>query len=310
VSQLNTPDDSVVLVDGPWQHRTVRANGLALHIAELGSGPLVLLLHGFPEFWWTWRHQLVALAEAGYRAVAVDLRGYGASDKPPRGYDTATLTADVTQLITALGEREAILVGNDVGGLLAWTAAHTSPDVVSRIVVVGAAHPARLRGTMLRQVRGQARASAYFTTAFQVPRRPERRLRTDDDAVDGLFARWSGADWQQTQDYAEALERYRQALRIHPVAHLALEHFRWMVRSLPRSDGRRYARLIAEPITIPVLQLHGAADACILAATARGSSAHVSGRYEWRQADGVGHFPQEEAPEWVTAEILRWARSS
>ncbi|MCU1690426.1 MAG: alpha/beta hydrolase, partial [Jatrophihabitantaceae bacterium] len=110
MSQLNTPDDSVVLIDGPWTHRTVRANGLALHVVEAGSGPLILLLHGFPEFWWTWRHQLTALAAAGYRAVAVDLRGYGASDKPPRGYDTATLTADITQLVTALGEREAILV--------------------------------------------------------------------------------------------------------------------------------------------------------------------------------------------------------
>jgi pimeloyl-ACP methyl ester carboxylesterase len=77
------PAEPVIEINGPWTHRDVTANGTRFHLASVGEGPLVLLLHGFPEFWWTWRHQLVALAEAGYRAVAVDLRGYGGSDKPP-----------------------------------------------------------------------------------------------------------------------------------------------------------------------------------------------------------------------------------
>jgi pimeloyl-ACP methyl ester carboxylesterase len=89
------PDPSSVRIPGPWTHREVSANGIRLHVAELGTGPLVLLLHGFPEFWWSWRHQLPALAAAGLRAVAVDLRGYGDSDKPPRGYDLWTLSGDV-----------------------------------------------------------------------------------------------------------------------------------------------------------------------------------------------------------------------
>lgn len=79
---MSSPDDSVVLIDGPWIHRTIRANGIAMHVVEAGTGPLILLLHGFPTFWWTWSRQLVDLADAGYRAVAVDLRGYGGSDKP------------------------------------------------------------------------------------------------------------------------------------------------------------------------------------------------------------------------------------
>jgi pimeloyl-ACP methyl ester carboxylesterase len=83
-----------------------------LHVAEVGTGPLVLLLHGFPEFWWSWRHQLPALAAAGRRAVAVDLRGYGDSDKPPRGYDLWTLSGDVAGLVRALGERQVDLVGH------------------------------------------------------------------------------------------------------------------------------------------------------------------------------------------------------
>src|SRR5260370_34918200 len=75
-----------IYVDGPWSHRSVSANGTRFHLAESGDGPLVLLLHGFPEFWWTWRAQLTSLSDAGYRAAAVDLRGYGGGDKPPRGY--------------------------------------------------------------------------------------------------------------------------------------------------------------------------------------------------------------------------------
>ena len=111
--------DSAIHLDGPWTHRSVSANGTRFHIAEAGDGPLVLLLHGFPQFWWTWRHQLASLAGAGFRAVAVDMRGYGGSDKPPRGYDLITAAADAAGLIRALGEANAVVVGHDWGGMTA-----------------------------------------------------------------------------------------------------------------------------------------------------------------------------------------------
>src|SRR3954451_6442288 len=104
------PDTSVVLFEGPWTHRIVPAHGIALHVAAVGTGPLVLLVHGFPQFGWAWHQQLVDLADAGYRAVAVDLRGYGASDKPPRGYDSPTLAADMAALVTSLGQSDVIVV--------------------------------------------------------------------------------------------------------------------------------------------------------------------------------------------------------
>ena len=110
--------DAAVQIGGPWQHRSVSANGTRFHAAEAGDGPLVLLLHGFPEFWWTWRHQLAVLPGAGFRAVAVDLRGYGGSDKPPRGYDLVTAAADAAGLVRALGEANAIVVGHGLGGLV------------------------------------------------------------------------------------------------------------------------------------------------------------------------------------------------
>src|SRR5205085_9968090 len=125
----------------------VSANGTRFHVAEAGDGPLVLLLHGFPEFWWAWRHQLAALPAAGFRAVAVDLRGYGGSDKPPRGYDLVTAAADAAGLVRALGEANAIVVGHGLGGLVAWTLAGYYPKAGRRLGVVSTADPLRMRAS-------------------------------------------------------------------------------------------------------------------------------------------------------------------
>jgi pimeloyl-ACP methyl ester carboxylesterase len=305
---VNRPDESVVLIEGPWTHRTIRANGIAQHVVEAGTGPLVLLLHGMPTFWWTWAPQLTDLADAGFRAAAVDLRGYGGSDKPPRGYDATTLASDIASLVTALGERDAVIVGNDVGGLLAWTVAAHNPQVVRRIAVLGAAHPIRLRQAVFTDRKGQRHASAYALKKFQLPRYGERLLTQDSLYIKELFETWSGPRWRGTPSYVEAVQRYAEAMRIHPVAHCSLEFFRWAVRSLPRPDGRRYIESMRAPIRRPVLQLHGDFDTCVLPRTAQGSSRHVSADYEWRLLTGIGHFPQHEAPERVSDELIRWAK--
>ena len=304
------PDSSVVLVDGPWTHRVVRGNGIAMHVAELGTGPLVLLVHGFPQFWWGWHRQLVDLADAGFRAVAVDLRGYGASDKPPRGYDSATLAADLAALVYALGESDALVVGNDIGGTFAWTMAAAHPRVVRGAVILGAAHPLRLRAEVKPGSgnKAQRRASAYALRTFQVPRRPEHLLSRDSAWVRELYDRWSGPRWRQSDGYVADVDRFAQAMRIHPVSFCAAEHFRWTVRSLLRADGRAYAETMRRPVTAPVLHLHGALDGCVLPGTARGSGQYVSGEYEWHVLDGVGHFPHSEAPELISGELIRWAK--
>src|SRR3954465_12358088 len=223
--QEGQPDATSVLLPGPWAHRDVSANGVRLHAAEAGDGPLVLLLHGFPQFWWTWRAQLTGLAAAGLRVVAPDLRGYGASDKPPRGYDLPTAAADAAAVIRALGEQEAVVVGSDWGGLVGWTMAALHPRSVRRLVVVSAAHPRRLRASVSDP--RQRRALAY-ALPFQLPRLPERRLtRADDDPVAELLRRWAGPAWAQTADFAEAVARYRSAGRNPPGAHAGLGHHTW-----------------------------------------------------------------------------------
>src|SRR5689334_8767727 len=302
-------DDSSVLVDGPWTHRYVSANGTRLHVVEAGTGPLVLFLHGFPEFWWAWHNQLRAVAGAGFRAVAVDLRGVGASDKPPRGYDGYTMAGDVAGLIRALGERRAVLVGAGYGGLVAWTTAAFHPQLVRRLVVVGAAHPLRLRAALVTDPRGQLTA-ALPVLRFQVPRFEHVLTRHDAALVDTYLRRWGGPSWVGGPDFADYSRRCREAMRIPQAAFCAMEAYRWAVRSVLRLHGYRFVKALQQPIVSPTLHLHGSLDTATLARTAQGTGRYVIADYEWHLLDGVGHFPHVEVPEQITAEVLRWAKES
>ncbi|MDP9181559.1 MAG: alpha/beta hydrolase, partial [Actinomycetota bacterium] len=279
-------EDSVVLVEGPWRHRDVTASGLRFHVAEHGpsDGPLVLLLHGFPEFWWAWRHQLVALGDAGYHAVAPDLRGYGGTDKPPRGYDAYTLSADVAGLIRALGAQDAYVVGHDWGGVLAWATATLHPRVVNRLGIASIPHPLRFNEALLGNPT-QLRMSSYIGY-FQTPRAPENRLQ-QGDLVAELLDRWGGPGFPDT----ETESRCREAMAIPAAAHCALEYYRWAFRSRLRPSGMRYLRLMAAGVQGPVLQVHGAVDGCILPESAHGSGAYAHHGYQLHVLDGIGHFP-------------------
>jgi pimeloyl-ACP methyl ester carboxylesterase len=291
-----------VYLSGPWSHRSVSANGTRFHVAESGDGPLVLLLHGFPEFWWTWRQQLASLSQSGFRAVAPDLRGYGGSDKPPRGYDLITAASDAAGLIRSLGEANAIVVGHDWGGMIGWTMATYFPKVVRRLAVVSMAHPLRLRAAVLAAPLAQARSMSY-ALGSQLPLLPERRLRKDGARrVGQLLTAWSGPGWPDS----ETEQRYEDAMSIPHVAHSALEYHRWYLRSRFRPDGIQYTRMMRRPIQAPTLHLHGALDPCVLPSAARGSGIHVEAPYRWRLLDGAGHFPHEEVPDRFDLELRSW----
>jgi pimeloyl-ACP methyl ester carboxylesterase len=164
------------------RHRVVETNGIRLHVAEAGAGPLVVLLHGFPESWYSWRHQLRALAAAGYHAVAPDQRGYGQSDRPAAidQYSIFHLTGDVVGLLDALGERQAVVVGHDWGAPVAWQTALFRPDRVRG--VVGLSVPYRPRGTrpplsVYRTLLGEGFYQIYFQTPGVAEAAFERDVR-------------------------------------------------------------------------------------------------------------------------------------
>ncbi len=275
------------------------ANGIRLHVAEAGSGPLVVLLHGFAGFWWSWQHQLRMLTEAGFRTAAVDLRGYGDSDKPPRGYDAWTLSGDVAGLVRALGEPRAHLIGHAWGGMLAWTTAALHPRVVSSVSVLGGAHPLALRTAIARTAlrrrkANQAKALSHLFR-FQVPMAPERALvRADAEAVESMLHSASGTDWRGTADFADTAAKLRQAMLVPGVAHSALEYYRWAFRAQFRGEGRRFVDAVDTRAKVPVLQLHGADDPFVLPETARASAPWTGPRSRFESLAGIGHFPHLE----------------
>jgi pimeloyl-ACP methyl ester carboxylesterase len=204
------------------EHFQVQAGAVRLHCAAMGpkDGPLVLLLHGFPECWVTWRHQLPALAAAGFRAVAPDLRGYGGSDKPPGigQYRVEKLAQDVADLVVALGRERADLVGHDWGGALAWRAAMWHPARVRKLATLNSPHPQQLARAMrtLRQVR-----KSWYVFFFQLPFLPERLLTPG--ILESVFRRGArrgaydeadiAANIAAMRDPEGPLNYYRAALR-------------------------------------------------------------------------------------------------
>lgn len=296
---LAAVDPSAVRYPGPWRHADVSANGVRFHVAEAGSGPLVLLLHGFGQLWWSWRHQLEHLPHLGYRAVAVDLRGYGDSDKPPRGYDAFTLADDTSGLIRALGEPSAVVVGTGMGGLTAFNTASVRSRQVRAVVAINAAHP-----MSLARIRRPRRAAGYrrLLSRARWPWWPERRLAAGHGAgLERVVRHGAGRAWLASADYEDAIERLRDAVTIPGVSHAAVEHLRWIARSPWRADGLRHREaLLRQPVTAPVLHIGGEGDRVIPLAMMSEAAQYCSGGYLRHLISGVGHYAAEEAPDRVT----------
>jgi len=164
-------------------HRFVTTNGIKMHIAEQGEGPLVILCHGFPHIWYSWRHQLPALAEAGFHVVAPDQRGYGKTDRPERieAYDILQLTGDIVGLVHALGEERAFIVGHDWGCRVAWTCALLRPDMFDALVLLSVPyHPRsqeRIRPT--EAMKRMAGDREFYQLYFQEPGKAEKEMEAD-----------------------------------------------------------------------------------------------------------------------------------
>jgi pimeloyl-ACP methyl ester carboxylesterase len=304
------PDPSVTRIDGPWRHLDVHANGIRFHVVEAQTDdtspadrPLVILLHGFGSFWWSWRHQLRGLR--GARVVAVDLRGYGGSDKPPRGYDGWTLAGDTAGLVRALGHESATLVGHADGGLVCWATSVLHPRAVRAIALVSSPHPVALRASAMTR-RDQGLTLLPRMLRYQLPFWPERALTRDDAAeLEVLVRSRAGGQWQATEDFTDTIRHMRRAIQIPSAAHSALEYQRWALRSQLRGEGRRFMRSMKRPVTVPVLHLRGDADPYVLADPVDRTH-HYAPHGRYVSIAGAGHFAHEEAPEAVNAQLTRF----
>lgn len=281
----------------------LEANGIRFRALAAGplEGPLVLLLHGFPELAISWRHQLPALAQAGYRAVAPDMRGYGGTDK--RGpFDFDTLAKDVAGLVRALGRDQAVIVGHDWGGGVAWAAAFRQSAVVERLVVLNCPHPAVLARDLFRNPRQLARS--WYMFFFQIPFLPERLL-TRDHAANVARALRGGA-FVKEAFRPDELEPYRANFDQPGAASGALGYY----RSAFRSALGMYRRAKANPVTAKTLIIWGARDRFLgreLLEPQKNAPFFAPGNLPEIQFIGeAGHFVQNEAPEKVNAALLEW----
>ena len=300
------------------EHRFVETNGIRLHCAVDGDGPLVVLLHGFPECWYSWRHQIAALAPR-FRVVAPDLRGYNESDKPApvSAYALSELVADVRGLIEAFGERQAVIVGHDWGGGIAWSFAMEHPEMTRRLVAMNCPHPAIFAQHL--RANGRQLARSWYMFFFQIPWPPETllglgRARPIANAIRRSTVR-------QDSLTPEDLEFLRDAASRPGALRAAINYYRAMFRSpLAQTTWppwlRRFVhgdrpveglreRLEDWPrITAPTLLIWGENDVALGKELTLGTEALVDAPFTVKYIPLCGHWVQQEQPALVNSYLL------
>ncbi len=280
------------------QHGTAYVNNVRLHYVTQGEGKLIVLLHGFPEFWYSWRHQIPVLAER-FKVVAPDLRGYNDSEKPKgvANYRIDVLTADVMGLIRAFGEEKAIIVGHDWGGGIAWTFAADYPQATERLIVMNCPHPTAFQRHLRANCR-QLRRSWYIFF-FQIPWLPEgfillNRRRFVERAFRGMAIRKEAFPDEELQRYVEAIEK-PGALTA------AVNYYRAGFRETLRKGERHYA-----PIACPTLLIWGEEDIALGKELTYDMEPYFADRFEIKYIPRCSHWVQQEQPELVNQYMLEF----
>ncbi|AKT42505.1 alpha/beta fold hydrolase [Chondromyces crocatus] len=307
-------------------HRTLKTNGIDLHIAEAGQGPLVLLLHGWPESWYSWRHQLTALAAAGYHAVAPDVRGYGQSDKPQpiEAYSMKNLLADYVGLLDALGEKTAVVVGHDWGAAMAWNCAALHPDRFRAVVGMSVPHLGRAPLPPTQLFKHMFGDTWFYILYFQEPGVAEAEFEADvpktvrtilagipsfDMTAEVVQAKKKGDKFLTDLDAPTTLPDW---LTEEDVAYFAqqltssgfrggLNRYRNMDR-----DWEELPELATAKIEQPALFLTGENDPTRAIGPVDTMKALVPNLEEILILPGAGHWVQQECAAEVNAALLRF----
>ncbi len=274
---------------GNRQHGFLKTNGLNLHYVTQGQGPLLLFLHGFPEFWYSWRHQLDYFA-AHYTCVAIDLRGYNDSDKPAGvgAYRLDILVEDVRGVMTALGHEQMILVGHDWGGAIAWAFAYAHPELLRSLIVMNMPHPAKFAEGLRTP---QQMLRSWYIAAFQLPLLPELLLQAGNYRLIETMLRGMAIDKTAFSD--DDLEAYKAAAT-KPGALTAMVNY-YRALALGRPWSKPWGRL-----EVPTLMIWGEEDAALGKELTLGTEAYVSD-LRLRYLPHCSHWVQQEQPQQVNA---------
>jgi pimeloyl-ACP methyl ester carboxylesterase len=285
---------------------TVRARGLTFATLEEGEGPLVLCLHGFPDHLRSFRHQLPALAAAGYRAVAPAMRGYAPTGPAPDGrYQSAALAEDAVALIEALGYDDAVIFGHDWGAVAAYGAALAAPHRIRKLVTAAVPYGPQVTAAFMTSYDQQHRS--WYMFFFQTPF-ADAALPHDDFAfIERLWRDWSPG-WRYPADEMAAL---KDTFRQPGVVDAALGYYRAMLNPTLQDPtlATLQGRMMLEPIEVPAMVLHGANDGCMGAELVGGMDAFFPRGLRVEVVPGTGHFLHQEDPTRVNALILDFLRA-
>ncbi len=272
-------------IENRIEHGYADNNGVKIHYASLGTGPLIVMIHGFPDFWYTWRHQMAALSEH-YQTVAIDLRGYNLSDKPKGGenYAMLHLLQDVAAVIRHLGQEQAIIVGHDWGGAISWQFAMHQPTRTQRLIILNLPHP-----------RGMARELAHN------PQQQQNSQYARDFQKEGAHEHLTAEKLSGWVKDPEARTRYIEAFQRSDFE--AMLHY--YKQNYPRAPYREDPSPVIK-VQAPVLQIHGLEDQALL-------PGGLDNTWEWLEQDytlvtipHAGHFVQQDAADLVTRTMLSW----
>ena len=273
--------------EASWHHDTIHTNGIKLHYVTQGEGPLMLMLHGFPEFWYSWRHQIPEFAR-DHKVVALDLRGYNDSDKPEAksAYVMAEFIKDIKGVIEGLGYDRCVLVGHDWGGAIAWSFAYAYPALLDRLIVLNLPHPAKFaEGLRTPQ---QLLRSAYIFF-FQIPVLPELLIQLND--FQALEAAFKGMAVDKTTFSNDDIEAYKNAFAKRDALTATLNYYRNMfAQGLTTSDWGI--------LTVPTLLIWGEADTALGKELTYGTEKYVQD-FRIRYIPNCSHWVQQEQPQLV-----------
>jgi len=288
--------------DSGWQHHFVETNDIRLHCVTQGEGELVILLHGFPEFWYSWRHQIPALGRY-FKVVVPDLRGYNYSDKPASGYDLDTLSADIRGLIERFGKTRAHIVGHDWGGVIAWHLAQKFPECIDRLAILNAPHPQQFVKDLIGNI-DQLRRS-WFLLLFQIPALPEWLIQHNlKNFVQNLFREHA---IRKAAFTTEVMNIYQNALAKPRVLTAAINYYRQILSPQTWLNNREeHTKLV----TAPTLVLWGEEDSFLSNKLTQDLDKLIAAPFQLKFVPNCGHWIQQEAPDTVNRELLKFLRSS